>query len=141
MQLYLPSANRDIANARISPDGRWVAYQSAESGRTEVYAKPFEGEGKWHISTGGGGQPRWSANSAEIFYLGLDGTLMVATVQKSGTELKPSLARALFHARPPSNYATYDVSRDGQRILVAVPEAAPAITPITVLVNWTALVK
>jgi len=71
-------------NGQFSPDGKWIAYQSNESGRFEIYAQPFPGPGrKFQISGNGGAQPRWNKNGKEIFYVSLDGKMMAASVKLS----------------------------------------------------------
>src|SRR5262249_51547103 len=77
--LKTPFEERD---GQFSPDGKWIAYQSNESGRFEIYVRPFPGPGgKIQISTSGGAQPRWNKNGKEIFYVSLDSKMMAAPVQ------------------------------------------------------------
>jgi serine/threonine protein kinase/Tol biopolymer transport system component len=125
---------------QFSPDGRWIAYNSNESGRPEVYVAPFPGPGgKWQVSTAGGNQARWRRDGAEIFYLAPDQRLMAAAVNGRGSDFQVGPVRPLFQARPVLGlrYA-YAVSPDGQRFLInSQPEQADA-TPITVVLNWTA---
>ena len=127
------------AVAKFSPDGHWVAYQSDESGQSEIYVAPFPGPGrKRQISTGGGGFPRWRADSKEIFYV--NGTLMAAEVSIKGGSIRVGAVRSLGIAVP-TPPCRYDASADGQRFLVAAPrEQKPAIN-LTLVQNWTALLK
>ena len=129
-------------DARFSPDGKWIAYQSNESGRFEIYAQPFQGTGaRRRISTDGGVQPQWSRDGREIFYLALDGRLVAAPVDLSpnGAILRAGPPVPLFVANVgglrdiPLNL--YLVSSDSQRFLLdtIVEEAA---SPIVVVVNW-----
>jgi eukaryotic-like serine/threonine-protein kinase len=127
---------------QISPDGRWIAYTSDESGRLEVYVTQFpEKRGRWQISTTGGAQPWWRADARELFYLALDQTLMSVTV-RSGEAFEASvpipLFKANFPAPIPAYWSNYVATSDGQRFLVSalVPEAAAS--PINVVLNWTA---
>jgi len=133
----------------FSPDGRWVAYVSNESGRNEVYVGPFSGTptasgisapvGKWQVSTAGGNWHRWSKDGKEIFYLAPDNKLMVATVDGSGSAFDVGVVRPLFNMRPVTNQRfMYDVSADGGRFLVNAPveEAPPTQPPITLVINW-----
>ena len=127
----------------FSSDGRWVAYQSNESGRNEVYVAPFPGPGgKWQISTAGGASPRWRRDGREIYYLAPNNRLMAAPVSGEGSAFQVGVVQSLFEARPrPGVLARpYDVSADGQRLLVntLVQEAS---APITLVVNWTAALK
>ena len=127
---------------QFSPDGRWVAYTSTESGRTEIYVAPFPGPGgKWQISTGGGSSPRWRRDGTEIFYLSPDNKLMVAAVNGKGPSIEVGAVRPLFQTNSIGSASTYAVSADGQRFLInTVPEQA-ASAPITVVLNWTAGLK
>jgi Tol biopolymer transport system component len=127
--------------ARFSPDGRWVAYSSNESGRTEVYVAAFpKPESRALISTAGGTWSRWRRDGKEIFYVDLNNTLMAVEVDGSGSTFRVGTARPLFQTRPTGAGYRYDVTADGQRFLVnSLPEQAEASSvPITVVVNWTA---
>jgi eukaryotic-like serine/threonine-protein kinase len=133
----------------FSPDGKWIAYVSNESGRPEVYVSPFDGSsasgGKRQVSASGGNQPHWSTDGPEIFYLSLPPTpqLMAASVTVQGTALDVGAVTPLFAVRPPGTGGSmYHPSRDGKRFLVnqsSAPDTTP--TPITVVVNWTAGLK
>jgi dipeptidyl aminopeptidase/acylaminoacyl peptidase len=125
--------------ARFSPDGRWVAYQSDESGRNEIYVRPFgsdgaAGAGKWQISTNGGIEPRWPRAGKEIFYIGPDNMLMTVET-KTGAAFEVGVPRALFPTRP-VGVLRYDVAPDGQRFLVAVPTQEASSAPATIVLNW-----
>jgi len=127
---------------QLSPDGRWVAYVSAESETSEVYLQPFmTGEGKWRLSTHGGIEPRWRGDGRELFYLAPDGTMMAVEL-RLGASVEIGAAQRLFATQLSGNSTKvggrnqYDVSKDGQRFLLNQPVGTSAIT---VLVNWTAL--
>jgi len=126
----------------FSPDGHWIVYASNESGRYEVYVQPFPGPGgKWQISTSGGSMPVWRRDSKEIFYLAADRKLMAVPVM-SGEALQPGAPVALFEARlkdDPDRH--YDVSADGQRFLLTTPLGDESAPPITLVQNWTALLR
>jgi dipeptidyl aminopeptidase/acylaminoacyl peptidase len=134
---------------RFSPDSRWIAYGSDESGRSEVYVAPFPGRGetpgsKWQISTTGGTQPRWRSDGKEIFYLAPDKRLMAAAVNGQNSAFEVGAVRALFDTRAPSTInprSAYDVSPDGRRFLVNTLADGDAAAPITLVVNWRALLK
>ncbi|HSG01451.1 MAG TPA: hypothetical protein VLA20_09980, partial [Vicinamibacterales bacterium] len=122
-------------DAAISPDGRWIAYSSDESGRAEVYVRSFEeGGGRWQISDSGGGYARWSGDGRELFYRTDEG-IMVASIETTGGGLRTSRPRQLFTGAfrggvggttvGGSTFADYEVSRDGQRF-VMFPVAATA---------------
>jgi Tol biopolymer transport system component len=124
----------------FSPDGRWMAYMSTESGRAEVYVAPFPGPGaKVPISTTGGTQPRWRRDGTEIFYLA-GNRLMAAPVNGWGATFEVGAARQLFEVRPRSGSGpVYDVSADGRFLVNTMVESTS--TPITLVVNWPALLK
>jgi serine/threonine protein kinase len=129
--------------AHFSPDGRWLAYVSNETGRPEVYVQNFPSTGgKWQVSNGGAAQPHWRGDGKELFYITAEKTLMAVEV-KTATTFEMGAPVALFQTRV-SNYSLpnrYAVSRDGKRFLVnsAVEDTNP--TPITVILNWTATLK
>jgi eukaryotic-like serine/threonine-protein kinase len=126
--------------SRFSPDGRWIAYNSDESGRFEVYVRSFpDPGGKWQVSAAGGAYPVWKRDGKELFYLGLDNKLMAVPVSADGTFHAGSPV-ALFAAHPPAGFGTsYDVSPDGLRFLVNTAPADQGSPPLEVVVNWTAL--
>jgi len=125
---------------QISPDGRWLAYISTESGRYEIYVQPYPGPGgKWQISTEGGTEPVWNPNGRELFYRA--GNKMMAVeilTQPSFVAGKPRMLFEGPYLPTPLTNPNYDVSPDGQRFLMLKPsesaEAAP--TQINVVQNW-----
>ena len=130
--------------AHFSPDGRWVTYQSTESGTLEAYVASFPGfDHRTRVSTHGGSQPRWRGDGKELFYVDPAAQLMSVAVTPGAT-LDFGAPKLLFQTPIPRGAATgidlFDVSRDGQRFLVLSPvrSDAAAVTPITVVVNWTA---
>jgi Tol biopolymer transport system component len=121
------------SDARFSPDGRWLAYQSNEFGRPEIYVQPFPGPGgKWQISREGGGAPRWARNGRELFYY--YGNKMMAVDIKTEPAFTAGRPRMLFEGQYVGNY---DVSQDSQRFLMvqAVEPSQPA-TQINLVLNW-----
>jgi Tol biopolymer transport system component len=127
---------------RFSPDGRWVAYQSNESGRYEIYVAPFPGPGgKWQISTAGGGRLRWRPDGNEIFYLSPGNNLMAAALNGKGSSFEVGAVKPLFQTRATGLENRYDVSADGQRFLVITAPEQATSAPITVVLNWTAGLK
>ena len=125
-------------NAEISPDGQWLAYQSNESGRDEVYVQPFPNvdAGRWPVTTGGGRTPLWSRNGDELFYGTLEGAIMSVRVQPGTTWQHGSAVQVVgpgyFHAG--EVYRTFDVSRDARRFLMIKQIATPG--DIVVVQNW-----
>jgi hypothetical protein len=126
---------------RFSPDGRWIAYHSNESGRLEVYVGAFPGPGeKWRVSTAGGTFPRWRSDGKEIFYVTADNMLMVAEVNGQGAGFDVGAVRPLFELQPAPGGYGYDVAGDGQRFLVNAP-IETASEPLDVILNWTAVLN
>jgi serine/threonine protein kinase len=126
--------------AEFSPDSRWLAYSSLESGTSEVYVEPFPPTGaRWQISARGGAEPHWRSGGRELLYVAPDGMLMAATLANGGWE--KSRPTALFHLSVPdlADSGDYSVSADGQRIVVNTFISDPLVPPIEVVVNWTAL--
>jgi Tol biopolymer transport system component len=127
----------------FSPDGRWLAYTSNESGRNEVYVQTFpQTGGKWLISSGGGAQPHWGGDGKELFYVAPDRTLMAVEVNAASTfetgAPKPLFATQVNGYNAPNRYV---VSADGQRFLVNSPAGEVNQTPITVVLNWANTLK
>ena len=140
-----PFLNATFTESRgaFSPDGHWVAYQSDESGRVEIYVRPFPGPGgQWQVSTAGGKDPRWRPDGTALYYIAPDSRLMAAPIASSGTALQPGLPTALFQPRIALGGTAvrgarqqYDVAPDGRFLIhVSVDEATAA--PITVITNW-----
>jgi hypothetical protein len=124
----------------ISPDGKWAAYSSNESGDWEIYITTFPaGAGKWQVSRGGGSEPRWRGDGKEIYYLGPTGMLMAVPVD-SGQTFSSGTPTALFQirARAPissTDLVTYDVTKDGARFLVNKYVKPVHVTPFTIIQN------
>ena len=127
---------------QFSPDGRWIAYSSDESGRFEVYATPFPGPGgKRQISTAGGSNSRWRGDGKEIFYLSPDGQLMTAELSARNGALEIGQIQTMFGlVRPQYLGSVYDISADGRRILAVTPQRN-ASEGMTIMQNWTAGLK
>jgi len=132
---------------RFSPDGRWVAYVSDESGTNEIYVRPFSlGSsgtissvgGKWLISTGGGNDPRWRGDGKELYYLASNRSLMAVEVSAIPI-FQAGLPKVLFQA--PLADANWDITADGKRFLFPAPPAESAQAHFTVVLNWPSLLK
>jgi len=132
----------DEAAGRFSPDGRWLAYESNESGRGEIYVQSFPTPGgKWQISAQGGSQPAWRADGRELFYLDADSKLMAVPIT-TGQSFRPGTPVELFASRVPSQrsaLSTYDVAPDGRRFLMMelVGESGNPSATISLVRNWT----
>src|SRR5262249_29206426 len=127
-------------SGQFSPNGRWVAYETNESGRFEIVVQSFPVEtGKWHVSTAGGIQPRWRPDGKELYFVSPDGKLMAASVTTSGATFTVGTPVALFPVMLPpglgANRHQYAVSRDG-RFLINEPVDKSTTTPITLILNW-----
>jgi Tol biopolymer transport system component len=131
-------------NAKLSPDGQFLAYQSDESKRDEIYVQTFPKQGgKWEVSTNGGSYPTWSRDGKELFFLAPDGKMMAAEVKsvagKDGATFERSVPKPLFDTHIPPN-GGFDEGKDG-KFLVPVPVEQPGAAPINGVVNWTATLK
>jgi eukaryotic-like serine/threonine-protein kinase len=134
---FLPS-DSSKTNGQISPDGRWVAYASNESGDWEIYVTTFPAAaGKWQVSRGGGAEPRWRGDGKEIFYLGPTSRLMAVPIEASQT-FSSGAPAPLFQvrARAPissTDLFTYDVTKDGKRFLVNQYLKPDHVVPLTIV--------
>jgi serine/threonine protein kinase/Tol biopolymer transport system component len=130
---------------RLSPDGKWIAYQSTESGTTQVTVQSFPPSGaRWQVSTNGGYQPKWRRDGKELFYVASDKKLMVVQVKAEGNRFEIGAPQPLFEMPignlPLNGSPFYDVTRDGRRFIVSAAVPAPPM-PMTVVLNWTAELK
>jgi serine/threonine protein kinase/Tol biopolymer transport system component len=136
-----PSAQSNLSAYRISPDGRWVAYASDESGQQDVYITTFpEGKGKWRVSSNSGAYPSWSGNGKELFFKDLSDTIFVCTVTPKGSEIEVGAPQRLFHAASPGIGISFDVTSDGKRLLVNHSEEEGQV-PLQLVTNWPAELK
>jgi Tol biopolymer transport system component len=127
-------------NGQISPDGKWVAYSSDESGNWEIYVTSFPAAaGKWQVSRGGGTEPRWRGDGNEIFYLGSNGMLMAVSVNGASAFVTGTPAPLFqIYGRAPissTDVFTYDVAKDGKRFLVNRFVKPEHVAPLTILLN------
>jgi Tol biopolymer transport system component len=137
---FVDGAAADVGG-QFSPDCRWVAYSSNESGRWEVYVAHFpKKEGRYQISAGGGQQPRWRQDGKELFFLSRDRQLMAVSVH-AGTKFEFTAPAALFEtqAHEPitaEEFFTYDASADGQKFLINMNEGQNNPPPVDIILNW-----
>lgn len=137
---------------KVSPDGRWIAYTSEESGKSQIYVQPFDPPGgsgssaaarasmtgKWMVSNDGGGTPLWARDGKQLFYLSPDGEAMAVDVNTTGI-FQAGVPKALF--KVPPGVIFWDISPDGKRFLIVAPSntaAAAAPLKFTVVLNWQA---
>ncbi len=129
-----------VPYAQFSPDGRWIAFSLAESGRSEVFITAFPDPGeRVRVSTAGGSRPRWRRDGREIFYVSRDNE-MIATPIRLGSEAQVGDPRRLFRIDS-TGWQDYDVTGDGERFLAVANVPAPAADAITVTVNWLSRVS
>ena len=140
------------AVGRVSPNSRWVAYTSDESGTGEIYVRPFEPSsaggsssgagapvtGQWMVSKGGGTTPLWRGDGKELFYIGSNGSAMAVDVDTSGI-FRAGIPKPLF--KLPAGVLFWDVTSDGKRFILPAPSATNAAPPFTVVLNWQAALK
>jgi Tol biopolymer transport system component len=125
---------------RLSPDGRWLAYQSNESNRDEVYVVSFpRKDAKWLISTGGGIRPVWSRDGRELYYYSADGKIMTVQITL-GAQFRFGAPKPLFDVRLATATVSFDVSRDGH-FLLPVFVANPGTGLMNVVLNWSRTLK
>ena len=141
---WLVRANPGNENwqSEFSPDSKWLAYMSRESGNPEVYVEPIPATGaRWQVSTQGGAQPHWRKEGHELVYLAPDGLLMSATLTPAGWQ--KSSTTPLFHVNVPNidGSGDYTISPNGDRIVVNTFISDPVVPPIDVIVNWPALLN
>jgi eukaryotic-like serine/threonine-protein kinase len=127
----------------LAPDGKWLAYRSAESGIPEIYVIPFGGgTGKWQVSTSGGAFPHWRRDGRVLFYLAGDDKIMAAEVSEDGSSLRIGKVTPLFPTNRGSAIGSpYDVTADGQKFLVVSQDVSQAAQPLTLISNWPALLN
>jgi Tol biopolymer transport system component len=123
-----------VRSARLSPDGKWMAYVSNESGRDEVYVQGFPPPaGKWAISASGGTEPAWREDGQELFFLSADGMLMATEMKANAQVLRAGIPRPLFVARGANYFAA---TGDGKRFLVQASPQERESDSINVVLNW-----
>jgi serine/threonine protein kinase len=127
----------------FSPDGKWLAYASLESGRNEIYVVPFGHPGAKHqVSADGGDLPRWRADGKELFFLSPDNKMMSAEVIESDNDFEPGRIQPLFqtHAFTTASWG-YDVTADGKRFIIETRDPQAGLGPVTLITNWPALLR
>ena len=130
--------------AQFSPDGKWVAYWTDESGTNQTYVQPFPQTGdKVQISVDGGAQPRWRQDGKELFFVSVDNRMMAVDVEL-GAKFRAGVPKPIFrvpgYVQGTGGLGRYAVTRDGKRFLLSVNNELTD-SPITVVLNWTAKLK
>ncbi|HEX8817340.1 MAG TPA: protein kinase [Terriglobales bacterium] len=128
-------------NGTLSPDGRWLAYNSAESGRGEIFVEAYGGgHGKWQISASGGQVPHWSADGKELFYFDSDQSIIAVPVMQNGGALEFGAPQTLIKQWTVLTTPFYDVAKDGKRILME-QVSQQVNQPVTLMTNFTSGLK
>lgn len=124
-------------NCQFSPDGRWVAYVSDETGRRDVFVAAFpQPGGRWQVSQGGGTEPRWNRNGGELFYFDPEHNLISVDIEPVETGFRAGASRKLFQHHGAGGLWRYDVSPDGERFLVTIPPEEQLASPVTLMTDW-----
>ena len=146
----LSNSRFDEQEPQLSPDGRWLAYASDETGDYEIYVQSFSADGKLgadkrRVSTAGGKLPIWRRDGSELFFIASDGQMMASSVKTGGTEFQFATPQPLFKTRTldleGGIYHEYDVTEDGQRFLIGTLIGDTKAAPPTVILNWLADLK
>jgi len=135
--------NYDTRQARFSPNGRYIAYASDESGQYEIYVQTFpQPSGKWQVSSGGGEFPEWRRDGKELFFVSA-GKMMAVGMDTASPKFMAGIPKPLFGANflPATPNAIYAPSADGQRFLIITATAQQSLPPVTVVTNWTSELK
>jgi serine/threonine protein kinase len=148
-EYQLSNSPFDEQTPQLSPDGRWLAYTSDETGNYEIYIQSFSTDGKLgtdkkRVSTTGGRFPVWRRDGSELFFVAADGQMMSSPVKTGGTEFQFAAPKPLFKTRMlawTTNFHEYDVSPDGQRFLIGTLIGEPKAPTPTVILNWSAILK
>ena len=137
------AADADERSPRFSPDGKWVAYSSTESGAREVYIESFpEGTGLRVVSTGGGGDwPEWTPDSRKLYYRGKGGLYLAPIAPNWADGSRPALVCRLPFGQSDADFSDYTVAPDGRVLIVEPSERAPSVSHVTVVLNWHRLLE
>jgi eukaryotic-like serine/threonine-protein kinase len=139
--LNTPGLQATLPLFSVSPDGKWIAYASGESGNYEVYVAPFpNGEGKWQVSNGNATIPVWRRDSKELYYLSVSGDLFATEIGERGNELQMGTPKLLFRANLAPMGTLYDVAPDGESFVVQVT-GEESQAPLNFLTDWVTDLK
>ena len=148
-EYQLSNSPFDEQTLQLSPDGRWLAYSSDDTGNYEIYVQSFSADGKLgsdkkRLSTSGGRMPVWRRDGSELFYIAADGQMMSSAVKIGGAEFEFSAPNPLFKTPMltwTTNFHEFDVTPDGQRFLIGTLIGETKAAPPTVILNWSAILK
>jgi dipeptidyl aminopeptidase/acylaminoacyl peptidase len=123
--------------AQFSPDGRYFAYGSGESGQGEVFVATYPGGGKWQVSQDGGAEPRWRGDGRELYYVDRSNYIVAVEVNPGATAFEPGSTARLFQFHGAGGNWRYDVNVDGTRFLVTRALEEDLASPVTLITDWT----
>jgi eukaryotic-like serine/threonine-protein kinase len=127
----------NITDAHLSPDGKWIAYASTESGPEEIYITSFpRAEGKWQVSSGGAGSPRWQRNGKRLVFQNSRNDFVSVDVTATGGRLQLGIPKILFNIATVGDGAPFDITPDGERLLANVGDSDAASAPLVYVLNW-----
>jgi Tol biopolymer transport system component len=128
---------------QFSPDGKWVAYGSDESGAYQIFVQAFPSGGKWQVSRNGGIQPRWRGDGKELFFISYENNAVMAVDIRAGAAIESGIPSKLFDAvvAPAQSGFSYAVTADGQKFIIPTETRVSVAEPITAILNWTSLIK
>jgi dipeptidyl aminopeptidase/acylaminoacyl peptidase len=134
-----------LPDPQFSPDGRWIAFSSADSGASQIYVVPFPGSGgKWQISTDGGSEPRWSKNGHELFFI-YNSAVLAVSYSVQGNSFQAGIPKVLFDSKIEMRapYTSFDTTPDGQHFVAFQFEGGkPSTHPDpTIVLNWLTAVR
>jgi dipeptidyl aminopeptidase/acylaminoacyl peptidase len=129
------------SRAQFSPDGRFFAFDSEESGRREVYVAVYPAGGKWQVSQDGGSEPRWRADGRELYYVDSDNFIVAVEVRPGASAFEAGSTTKLFQFHGAGGQWRYDVNGDGTRFLVTRALQEDLASPVTLITNWTRKVE
>jgi len=141
----LCSTRHSMKSTDTSPDGKWIAYTSDESGTPQIYVVGFgKNSGRLQVSTHGGAQAMWRSDGKELYYVAADQKLMAVSVNTSAAVFQAGIPATLFQTSlsvGPLSYPEYVVASLGQRFLLSRPVQPAQSSPMTALLNWTAILS
>ena len=135
------TTNFNEQRGAFSPDEKWIAYASDESGKAQVYIAPFKnGSGKWQISVDGGNDPKWMDRGRKVYFYTSDNKIMGVDIHESGSSLAPGRPYVVFSSSTPISHL-YDINTSGTEVMGAIPNSRSAPSPITLITNWNSGAK
>jgi eukaryotic-like serine/threonine-protein kinase len=136
-----PGLQANLPGFTVSPDGKWIAYTSDETGKYEIYLAPFpSGEGKWQVSNGNGTGPLWRQDGRELYYMSIGGAVSAVDINARGSEVQIGTPKSLFNVNIAPMGTLYDVFHDGQHFVVQVSDVG-SHEPLNLITDWLSDLK